>query len=282
MAKDNTTLATTIQQSGGIMTPTAFSGQCGAWFKANGKRMGNLWGSEDAARRALLVAMQTVNANPYLLKCSIDSFFECLLTASELRLLPGPMQECAFVPFAGKAKFVPMYQGLVKLCYNSGVVKSLTANVVYDADDFDFLLGSEQYLKHKPFLGPRSERGERMCVYSCIRTVWGDSQIVVLPISFIEGIKARSAGAKRSDSPWSNGNPDDYDAMAKKTALKQALKFVPKSTELARAIAADDADSVDIPAFDFAGAVSVAVEAAGEEIDAKTRTETAAETGLRN
>ncbi|TXH59015.1 MAG: hypothetical protein E6Q97_00970 [Desulfurellales bacterium] len=284
MAKDNGALSATIQQSGGVMTPTAFTTQCGTWFKSNGKRLGNLWGNEESARRALLVAMQVVNSNPYLLKCSIESFFECLLTASELKLLPGPMQECAFVPFAGKVKFVPMYQGLVKLCFNSGTVKSLTANVVYEADEFDFQLGSDQFLRHKPFLGPRSERGERTCVYSCIRTAWGDSQIVVLPISFVEGVKARSPAAKRSDSPWSNGNPDDYDAMARKTALKQALKFVPKSSELARAISADDAGEHDAPNFDFSGAVSVAVEAAAEEPTTSTTkpTENAAEIGLRN
>lgn len=259
MATKNGDLAVALARNGAPSTAQSFEVQCGEWFRQNSKRLTNLWGNEEQAKKLLLVAMESVNKNPFLLKCTFESFGRALLTCSELKLYPGAMQEAALVPFKNKSggydvTFVPQYQGLVKLAYNAGFIKSIAANVVYEADEFDFQLGTDQFLRHKPTLD--NERGNRRCVYCVIETLHG-SQITVLPMSFIEGIKKRSPAARSGMSPW-NGSDDDYDAMAKKTALRQALKFIPKSSELATALDRDDDKSE--AKLDFSGAVSVAIE----------------------
>lgn len=266
-------MALRLAQAGAPATAGSFEMQCGEWFKLNSKRLSNLWGSEENAKRLLLVAMESVNKNPYLLKCTFDSFGRALLTCSELKLYPGAMQEAALVPMkngkTGKyeVNFWPQYQGLVKLAFQGGFIKSIQTAVVYEADDFDFSLGTNQYLKHRPYLD--GERGGRRCVYCCIETLHG-TQITVLPMSFIEGIKKRSPAARSGSSPW-NGSADDFDAMARKTALRQALKLVPKSTELAQALDKDASEGT----MDFSGAVSVAVqdvvETANEEKQSEER-----------
>lgn len=269
-------LSLKLEQAGAPATAGSFEVQCGDWFKQNQKRLSNLWGNEDDAKRLLLVAMESVNKNPYLLKCTFESFGRALLNCAELKLYPGAMQEAAFVPMkngrTGKMEvnFWVQYQGLVKLAYNSGFVRGIQTAVVYENDDFDFALGTNQFLKHKPYLG-EGDKGGRECVYCVIDTLHGQ-QITVLPIAFIEGIKKRSPAARSGSSPW-NGSADDYDAMARKTALRQALKLVPKSTELARALDKDGGEAT----LDFAGAVSTAIEEAievsNEEKESETRVE---------
>lgn len=252
-------IALKLANAGAPATAGSFELQCGDWFKQNAKRLGNLWGSEDNAKRLLLVAMEAVNKNPYLLKCTFESFGRALLTCSELKLFPGAMQEAALVPMkngkTGKLEvnFWPQYQGLVKLAHQGGFVKSIQTEVVYDNDDFDFQLGTNCFLKHRPYLGDE-DRGARRAVYCCIETLHG-TQITVLPMSFIEGIRKRSPAARSGMSPW-NGSSDDYNAMARKTALRQALKLIPKSTELATAMDKDATESN----LDFSGAVSVAIQ----------------------
>jgi len=257
--KQTSDVALKLQRAGAPATSSSFEVQCGEWFKSNQKRLANLWGSEDNAKRLLLVAMESVNKNPFLLKCTFESFGRALLTCSELKLYPGAMQEAALVPMKNgktghyEVNFWPQYQGLVKLAHQGGFIKSIQTEVVYENDDFDFQLGTNCFLKHRPYLGD-ADRGKRHAVYCCIETLHG-TQITVLPMSFIEGIKKRSPAARSGMSPW-NGSSDDFDAMAKKTALRQALKLIPKSTELATAMDRDSTESN----LDFSGAVSVAIQ----------------------
>lgn len=44
-------------------------------------------------------------------------------------------------------------------------------------------------------------------------------------------------------SPWKS----DYDSMAKKTVLKEVLKYAPKSTEFAKQLSMDDTIKREVP-----------------------------------
>jgi recombination protein RecT len=57
----------------------------------------------------------------------------------------------------------------------------------------------------------------------------------VLDVEDIEAVRKRSKS--RDFGPWAT----DYDAMARKTCIRQLFKLLPKSAELARAVAHDGA-----------------------------------------
>ena len=261
-----------LAQNGAPPTVQGFDTQMKSWFAENNKRLSSLWGSEEDAKRFIVIAANVVAKNPFLLKATFPSFVRCLLTSSETKLYPGPLQECAYVPMKNgktgqyEAQFWPMYKGLVKLAYNSGMVKSIECNVVYEGDEFDFELGTNKFLRYKPFLGSEKERGDRKCAYCIIQTRFGDSQIVVLPIQFFWAIKSRSPAARGGDSPWNSPHASDVDAQIKKTILKQALKLIPQSTDLAELPDEEADEPSQRPADNFnmdfsqAGASSVAVE----------------------
>lgn len=236
---NNNALSQKLAQHGAAMTPSGFDNQVRTWFKENGKKMATLAGSDEEAKKLIVAAINTVSRIPKLMECDFTSFCNCLLTSATLRLYPGPMQECAYIPFGRIATFVPMYQGLVKLAYNAGFIKRIASNVVWNGEHFMYQEGMNPVLEHIPDFDIDHDNGTRKCVYCVVKTRYDDVQMAVLSPRFINGIRARSRGAAKPDSPW-NGNADDIDWMWKKTALKQALKLLPKSAELNEAIKLDD------------------------------------------
>lgn len=210
----------------------------------------NLLGTQDEGQAKMLFSCFKDSASriPRLMECTKESIKNALVQAAQTNLYPGAMQECCIIPYNNKGKleatFQPMYQGLIKLAYNSGFIKSIAAEVVYENDEFSVELGTNQHLRHVPKFD--GDRGQRKCVWCVIKPVYGSDQIRVLPMSFVEGIRKRSkaAMAQWGDSPWKDDSEIGYDAMARKTAVKQALKFVPKSPKLQQAIQYDnDAES---------------------------------------
>lgn len=183
--------------------------------------------------RVARIAVTLVGGNADLAKCTPQSFLGALMTASQLGLEPGPLGEAYLVPYGNKVTFIPGYKGLIKLAWQSNMLKSIDAHVVFEHDEFDYAYGLEPFLKHKPV---RGKRGDRTDVYACATFLNGGSAFVVMSIDDVEAIRARSKAGKRG--PWVT----DWDAMAQKTAVKQLSKFLPMSTELrafAQAVALD-------------------------------------------
>ena len=236
MAKDNKELSETLatrQPEGKASAPVVFEQNVGAWFKRNAKRMVTLAGDKDTANKFIVTLLHVASTNPRLLECNMDTIGECLMHSAALNLYPGPMQQCAYVPFKGKATFIPMYQGLVSLAYKSGFVRSINSGVVRDGDAFEYVKGSDPYLKHVE----GHERGEITHAWAVIKMLKGDPVIEVMQKEAIDAIMKRSPAASRNDSPWHT----DYEPMARKTVLRRGLKVIPKSSELADALQLDNA-----------------------------------------
>jgi recombination protein RecT len=194
------------------------------------------------ARMALTLFRQT----PGLARCDPQSFIGALMTASQLGLEPGPLGEAYLVPYGNQVTFIPGYRGLIKLAWQSGQLKHIDAQVVREGDDFDFAYGLEPYLRHRP---ARRGRGKVTEVYACATFLNGGSAFVVMSVEDVEVIRKRSRASK--NGPWVT----DWDAMAKKTAIKQLIRFLPLSTDLrnlAHAAAMDGTARVDTGELDEA------------------------------
>lgn len=276
---NNAALTQRVAKAGGQLSPVAFEMQAADWFKNNKRKMQTLAGGDLKVAQQIMVALiQSVSKVPKLLSCKPETLFACVMHSAATNLFPGPLQECAYVPFADEATWMPMYQGLCKLAFNGGHVKGISSNVVYEADDFDYQQGSNPFVHHKMFLGPQSQRGERVATYSSVETLHGRI-VVVKSMDFIQGIKKRSKGAKFPDSPW-NGSADDFDAMACKTVLKQALKVVPKSPRMAQALEYDnEVEGNKAPAATVFDAVEMASRMGLEEKPKDTQPASAGDSG---
>lgn len=191
------------------------------------------------ADRLARIATTVLRQTPALGRCTPESFLGALMTCSQLGLEPGPLGEAYLVPYGTTCTFIAGYRGLVKLAWQSGQILSLRAETVREADTFTVHYGSDPRIEHeRPPLG--TTRGPAIGWYALAKLKGGGESFVVMDRAEVDAIRARSKAS--ASGPWVT----DYDAMAKKTCVRQLSKWLPLSPELAAAIAQDGSVRVDV------------------------------------
>ena len=204
------------------------------------------------AERFARVLMTAVQNNPVLLThCSKRSLWNAAMRAAQDGLLPDG-REGAIVPFKGNAQWMIMVAGLRKKVRNSGEIATWEVNVVHENDQFDFQLGDEPYIHHRPTL--TGEPGKVIAAYSIAVLKTGEKSREVMTRAQIDKVRAVSR-AGRDDSPWNTW----FEEMARKTVARRHSKVLPMSTDLDDLLRRDDA------LYGFEGAAEAAAEDAGEK-----------------
>lgn len=216
--------------------------------------------------RMVRITTTALRANPDLALCTQVSFLGCVLSAAQLGLeVNTPLGQAYLIPRKNKGvqecTLQIGYQGMLDLARRSGEVSSIYAEAVYPGDTFEYELGLDRTLKHKPSGEANREdvQANLTHVYAVAKLKSGDALFVVLTKAQVERYKKRGAGGPA----WSS----DYEAMAKKTAIRRLFTWIPKSAEVAGAIALDEAPEIGRPqvvAFD--PNVTAALEAHGIEV----------------
>lgn len=195
--------------------------------------------AERMQRTVLTACLQ----NPDLYESTQQSLMLSVLRAAQMGLEPDGIVGY-LVPYkdhkAGKtiAQFLPSFRGMVQLARQSGEIASVTARAVRKGDDFDFELGTTEFIKHKPLISDDDEGREITYVYAVAHFRDKDSkpQFDVMTKAQVERIRARSK-AKSERSPWFT----DWEEMAKKTVVKRLMKMLPISVHLQQALLEEDA-----------------------------------------
>lgn len=204
--------------------------------------------SQKMLDRFLRLATSTINQTPRLKDCTQESIVGALLKSAQLNLEPNTiLGECYIIPRQNKGKweanFELGYKGIIKLAYRSNDVKLIQANEVFENDEFDFDLG-ETRLIHKPML--KGPRGKVFAYWARFILKDGTSDFKVWSVSDIEAHRDQySKGASSDYSPWNTA----FDQMAKKTVIKDVLRYAPLSVEdYAHAMGADQmVVNADVP-----------------------------------
>lgn len=191
-----------------------------------------LMGSEEKVKRLVAVALKAVATNPDLLSCDRQSLFNAVRSCAEIGLEPNALGHAYFVPFKGKVQFLIGYRGMIELASRSGI--GVDAHVVREADVFECEHGLEEVLRHKPAL---VKRGKTIAAYAVARLPNGQKHFQVLTLEDIEHRRSRNR-MKADGGPWST----DFDAMARKTAVRALFSLLPSSDAMEKA-ATLDADS---------------------------------------
>ncbi|WP_053649804.1 MULTISPECIES: recombinase RecT [unclassified Streptomyces] len=187
--------------------------------------------------RIARIALTELRRVEHLAECTQESFGGALMTCAQLGLEPGgALGEAYLLPFWNKrvrayeVQLVIGYQGMIRLFWQHPAAAGLAAHTVHENDDFEFAYGLDPVLRHVP---ARSDRGRPTDYYAVAKMANGGSAFVVMSREDVEAIRQRSKA--RDSGPWAS----DYDAMARKTVIRQLFKLLPKSAELARAVAHD-------------------------------------------
>jgi recombination protein RecT len=176
--------------------------------------------------------MADVRSNAKLAECNPITVIGAFIRATQLGLEPGgQLGQAYFVPFKGECQLVIGYRGMIELAYRSGKVASITARTVHTNDLFEWELGTDERITHKPAAG---DRGSLVAVYAMAKLTTGGIHFEVLDLAEIE--KAKRASKSSGFGPWK----DHFEEMAKKTAIRRLFKYLPVGTELSRAVAIDE------------------------------------------
>jgi len=188
------------------------------------------------------IAMTAVRNTPKLQACEPISFIAALMQSAQLGLEPNtPLGQAYLIPYGKEVQFQLGYQGMLTLAYRTGEYQSIYAMPVYANDEFEYEYGLNEKLVHKPAPDPE---GEPIYYYAVYKLKNGGHGFVVMSRQQIERHRDKySPSAKQGKfSPWNT----DFDSMAKKTVLKQLLKYAPKSVEFATQIAQDETIKTEI------------------------------------
>lgn len=193
------------------------------------------------------IALSALNNTPQLQKCTPMSFISALLNAAQLGLEPNsPLGQAYLIPYKNKGnlecQFQVGYKGLIDLAYRNGQMQTIQAQTVYENDIFEYEYGLNPKLIHKPAF---SDRGEPVYFYGLFKTVTGGFGFSVMSKIDMDNFAATySKALGTSYSPWKS----NYEEMAKKTVIKQALKYAPIKTEFQRALSTDETIKTKISA----------------------------------
>ena len=185
------------------------------------------------------MALSALNTTPKLNECTPMSFLAALMNAAQLGLEPNtPLGQAYLIPFKNKGvlecQFQIGYKGLMDLSYRNPLVQTIQAQAVYENDYFEYELGLDSKLIHKPAL---KDRGEIILFYGLFKLTNGGFGFEVMSKEDIDAYaREYSKAIDTSYSPWSK----NYIGMAKKTVIKQALKYAPIKADFQRALSTDE------------------------------------------
>lgn len=183
--------------------------------------------------------LSALSATPQLMECTPKSFLGAMMTCAQMGMEPNtPLGQAYLIPYKNyktgttECQYQLGYRGLISLAYRSGQIKNIGAQVVYQNDVFEYELGLDPKLVHKPKMD--GDRGPAVAYYAFYSTKDGGFGFAVMSKYDVDEHRKRFSKAR--NSPWDT----NYDEMAKKTVLKKALKYAPLSIDMQREMASDE------------------------------------------
>lgn len=194
--------------------------------------------------RLVRLLLSAAGRNPKILQCSKESVLLFCMKCAETGLEPIGAGGAWPIPYENKKAgtteltFIPDYRGLQNCALRAGCIVDSYAEVVRENDEFDYELGLNPSMVHKP---ARVDRGALESAYCVLVLPSGVKRFVVMTSDEIESIRNRSMAwnaFKRygKECPWNT----DEGEMFKKTVVRRAMKpFAGMSSELDSALKAD-------------------------------------------
>ncbi|MCQ9384384.1 recombinase RecT [Brevibacterium moorei] len=193
------------------------------------------------ARQIVADAIQLFRANPKLRQCDPVTVLGGLVTMAQLNLRPGVGGMGWLIPMnvwkrGMVAQLIIGYQGYLELARRSPALGDVQVIDICEHDDLRFSYDYDRLEHRVDWQNP----GRLLGWYTVVKLTNG-TVTVNRPwtVQQMEDHRDRFAMAKKRDGsvvgPWR----DNFEAMARKTMILQALKYAPKSFDLQQGLYAD-------------------------------------------
>ena len=177
----------------------------------------------EKAQSELGFAMQIFQNSFDLQRCDPQSILNAVVNVARTSITLNPVMKLAYlVPRKGKCVLDFSYMGLVAMLRENKCIKSISAYVVFEDEDFEFDMPDNK-IYHKPkFAQNEAEQKKRIVLGSYSRVKLDNDEIVFefMPMWEIEKIKKLSAGSLHEKSTWQTFPEEMY----KKCVIKRHFK----------------------------------------------------------
>lgn len=258
----------TVEQTGKALAKPAEQKSLRELIELSSKELGKALPDHMRPERLVRIALTSIRKNPKLATCTQESFLGALFTAAELGIEPIagrayliPFRNNRKIDVSGKSEwrsfqeveFVIGYKGVVELFYRHANAVKLSWATVHANDEFEYELGTDAFLHHKPPV--KGPRGEIIGYWVCAELKNGGKSF-----HYMTRDEVLEHGRKHSktwitteydkqqrkkvpctphwdpESPWVT----DEEAMCLKTVFLQLAKVLPLSFELQQALVQDE------------------------------------------
>jgi recombination protein RecT len=187
------------------------------------------------AEKVVRVAANAVAKTPALSNCDPARLWLAVQDIAAMNLPIGG-RGAYLVPYKQDCTVIISPHGLIELAYRHPLVKSVQARVVRDGEPFTISYAPEATINHQPLLN--GEAGAMIGAYAIIELTTGGRIIEWMTRLEVLKVRAMSQSARGGRGPWT----DWEEEMWRKSVLKRAMKYVPQSEDMMRALDIDDAD----------------------------------------
>ena len=181
--------------------------------------------SKQHVDRFIRVVITAAQQNPKLVSADRQSFFASCMKCAQDGLMPDGREAVLKIyqtkkgnEWVDAVQYEAMTEGLMKKLRLSGeIVGAPNVQVVHENDEFDYELGDDPKITHRPV---RGDRGEIIAAYSIVTLDGGEKSREVMWRSEIDGImertKSRDFKTREIVGPWKT----DFSEMCRKTVFK--------------------------------------------------------------
>jgi len=189
-------------------------------------------------------AIQLMDNNSYLKQVAQGnpkSLLQAMANVAAIGLSLNPAEKLAYLitrtvksgdKWESRVFLDVSYVGLIRLATDSGSIKWVQADMVYEQDTFTYNGAGEKPTHiYKAF---STERGAFVGVYCEAKTVDGDYLTTIMAADEVFSIRDRSEAYKAFiEKKKGNGGPwvSDFGEMAKKSVIRRAFKTWPRTDE---------------------------------------------------
>ena len=200
------------------------------------------------AQRLYQMYVSTINREPELANCSVESVLSCFMRCTSLGLEPSNVNGLGMaylLPYGNKnyrtgqkeATLIIGYKGMIELARRSGQLKSIHAQAVYKGDEFAAWEDETgQHFTFKPDRNAPHTPQNLTDVYVNAQLVNGGFVFEHMTREEVDAVMRRSPSANARTTPWKT----DYEAMALKTVIRRSFKYLPVSVEAKQAAVSDE------------------------------------------
>lgn len=199
----------------------------------------SLKGTGISVSRYLATAKTAIQTHPQkdkLENADRNSLYLAIKRSAGDGLMPDG-REAALVVYGNTVQYQPMVQGLVKLARNSGEIESINSEVVFENDEFELYYDFDgTKFKHAPNWS--GDRGAPILVWASVKLKSGEVIARAYPKDRIMQIASRSKMSKN----YQPGQGLDWEEFWRKAAIRNILKYAPKTTAIEKALEANDSE----------------------------------------